>query len=422
MHYLIASWTHKNTDIKLREKLALNDEGKQKEILRLVCANSNISEAMALSTCNRVEIIVCADDIKKATKHIFNSLSLLSQVSPQILQYRATIYENEGAVHHLFSVASSLDSLVVGENQIPGQLKKAFKFAYNSANAAGEIFSLIHFALKTAANVKNLTQISKNPVSVSSVAVIKAKQIYEQINKSLNGANALVIGAGQMASLVCKHLIANNTNITLVNRTAQKAQNLAQNLNGVIKVEDFLKLDELLNSHRLIFVATSACEAIIKDELIRPCEFRRYIFDICVPRNVALSEQDNVEVFFVDDLDEIVRQNLELRQDQANEAYAIVRAGVVDFYKWLKAKNSAPAIKALRDKARQVCAQELKIAIKKGYLKKSDEIEAKKLLHQAFKAFLHSPSVALKTLNDKTTLNALETLFDRKIQNDDEIV
>lgn len=141
MHYLIASWTHKNTDIKLREKLALNDEGKQKEILRLVCANSNISEAMALSTCNRVEIIVCADDIKKATKHIFNSLSLLSQVSPQILQYRATIYENEGAVHHLFSVASSLDSLVVGENQIPGQLKKAFKFAYNSANAAGEILA-----------------------------------------------------------------------------------------------------------------------------------------------------------------------------------------------------------------------------------------------------------------------------------------
>ena len=419
MHYLIASWTHKNTDINLREKLALNDEGKKKEILRLVCANSNISEAMALSTCNRVEIIVCAKDTKKATKHIFNSLSLLSQVSTQILQYRATIYEDEGAVHHLFSVASSLDSLVVGENQIPGQLRDAFKFAYNSANVASGISNLIHFALKTAANVKNFTQISKNPVSISSVAVAKAKQIYEQINKSLNGANALVIGAGQMAGLVCRHLGANGLKVTLTNRTMQNAKDLAQNLGGFIKVEDFSRLNELVNSYELIFVATSACEAFIKDDIIKPCEFRRYIFDICVPRNVSISEQNGIEIYAVDDLDEIVRQNLELRQDQANEAYAIVRTGVMEFYKWIKAKNSAPAIKALRDKARQVCEQELKIALKKGYLKKSDEIEAKKLLHQAVKAFLHSPSVALKTFNDKNALNALEKLFDIKIKNDD---
>lgn len=411
MHYIIASWTHKNTDIELREKLALSDEGRRKEILRLVCASDNISEAMAISTCNRVEIIVCAEDIEDAIRHIFNSLSLLSLVSVNTLEFRSTIYEDQGAVHHLFSVASSLDSLVVGENQIAGQLREAFKFAYESANAGHNISALVHFALKTAANVKNLTQIAKNPVSVSSVAVAKAKQIYEE----MGGMTALVVGAGQMASLVCKHLISNHVNVIIVNRTASKAQDLAASLGELASSAPYERLGELINRYKLIFVATASCSPIISDAMIKPLDFKRYIFDICVPRNVAVTSCADIDVYAVDDLDEIVRSNLALRQDQANEAYAIVRNGVVEFYKWLKAQNSAPAIKALRSRAKDICERELALAIKKGYLKKSDENEAKKLLHQAFKAFLHTPSMQLKEHNDKDTLKALKMLFDLQI-------
>lgn len=419
MHYIIVSFTHKNTDITLREKLAL-DDNKKREILRLIGSSENITEAMALSTCNRVELIAFCKELKGVSEHIINALSIISAVPSETLEYRANIYEDSGAIHHIFSVASSLDSLVVGENQIAGQLKEAFRFAYESANAGDKISFLIHWALKTAAKVKSLTQISKNPVSISSVAVTKAKEIYESMGLSLGGMSAVVVGAGQMASLLAKHLIANRTNVIIVNRNAQRAKALCDEVGALASFESFDKLKELLNRYGLIFVATSAPSAIINDEMIENYDFKRYIFDICVPRNVDVSEQTNLSVYAVDDLDEIVRSNIALRQEEAEQAYGIVNDSVGLFYKSLGEQSSAPAIKALRQRAKDICESELEKAIKHGYLKRSDENEAKKLLHQVFKAFLHRPSVRLKDKNDENTLASLEYLFDIKIIKEDE--
>lgn len=161
MHYLNISFTYKNTDISVREKLAFDSDEKKDQILRLLKSSKNIIECMVLSTCNRVEVLAYTDDIKNTMTHIIRCLAVYSGVFEDELFERADIYEDSGAVHHLFAVASSLDSLVVGETQIVGQLKNAFKFAFDNDSSGEYISRLVHYACKCAARVRNETQISK---------------------------------------------------------------------------------------------------------------------------------------------------------------------------------------------------------------------------------------------------------------------
>ena len=228
MAYMSVSFTHKNTDITVREKLSFSNDVRKKEILRLLASNSAIEECLVLSTCNRVEIFTVVSDFDEAQKFVLLALSRVSGVSYDELAERADIYEDYGAIHHLFAVAASLDSLVVGETQIVGQLKDAYKFAMQNARAGAQIARAIDEALKCAARIRNQTEISKNPISVSSVAVAMAK---DRLG-SLQGADAVVVGAGEMSELACKHLLANGANITILNRNLAGAQRLAASLLG----------------------------------------------------------------------------------------------------------------------------------------------------------------------------------------------
>ncbi|WP_086243602.1 glutamyl-tRNA reductase [Campylobacter devanensis] len=411
MHYISISFTHKNTDISIREKLSFADESRKKEILRLLSANEKIIESMVLSTCNRVEVFAYVADIKECVRHILNSISILTLVPYEALELRADIYEDDGAIHHLFAVASSLDSLVIGETQIAGQLKEAFKFAYDNGNCGDNISYAMHFAFKCASKIRAATTISKNPVSVSSVAVAKAKEIYG----NLGGMSAVVVGAGQMSALACKHLINSKVNVIIVNRDINRAKNLASELGELASVAEFSRLKELINRYQLIFSATGANEPIITDEIIESVEFNRYFFDIAVPRDIDLSYSDNISVYAVDDLESIVKSNIMLREEQASTAYAIVGAMTSEFFKWRSSQNSTPAIKALRFTAKNIAELEIEKAIKKGYIKCCDENEARKLVHQVFKAFLHTPTMRLKDKNSDEVLGVLEYLFDIKI-------
>ncbi|WP_306528780.1 glutamyl-tRNA reductase, partial [Campylobacter sp.] len=472
--YMSVSFTHKNTDITVREKLSFSNDVRKKEILRLLASNSAIEECLVLSTCNRVEIFTAVDDFKAASKFVLLALSRVSGVSYDELAERADIYEDYGAIHHLFAVAASLDSLVVGETQIVGQLKDAFKFAKQNAHAGAQIARAIDEALKCAARIRNQTEISKNPISVSSVAVAMAK---EKLG-SLQGADAVVLGAGEMSELACKHLLANGVNITILNRNLAGAQRLAASLLGEnsldakdcadenpaqkqnskdgvnfnkeifadsnesriagenpkddknstacanfsaqaqsrIKIDSLDNLKKYLNVNSLFFSATGSQEPIITDSLLEPKSFKRYFFDIAVPRDVELSQSEDVEVYSVDDLEEIVKKNLLLREEQAQIAYSIVAKCTNEFFKWLKAAASTPIIKALRQSAKQVAELELAKALKKGYLKHSDAEEARKLIHQVFKAFLHAPTINLKNLGDAdnadNAVNALVEIFE----------
>ena len=491
MAYMSVSFTHKNTDITVREKLSFSNDVRKKEILRLLASNSAIEECLVLSTCNRVEIFTVVSDFDEAQKFVLLALSRISGVSFEELQNLADIYEDRGAIHHLFAVAASLDSLVVGETQIVGQLKDAFKFAKRNAYANTAIAAAIDEALKCAARIRNQTEISKNPISVSSVAVAMAK---EKLG-SLQGADAVVLGAGGMSELACKHLLASGANITILNRNLAGARRLADSLisaesgansensadlnradvnlnnasancgvnldvgadlncaeagsnggaatnkisttgsrascdgarganlsggaNGCaarIKTDALDNLKKYLNVNSLFFSATGSQEPIITDSLLEPKSFKRYFFDIAVPRDVELSQSEDVEVYSVDDLEEIVKKNLLLREEQAQIAYSIVAKCTNEFFKWLRAAASTPIIKALRQSAKQVAELELAKALKKGYLKHSDAEEARKLIHQVFKAFLHAPTVNLKNLGEADdadgTVNALVEIFE----------
>ena len=154
MHYFCISFTHKNTDLSLRERLSLNDEKKKKEFLKLVLSKEDIVESLVISTCNRVEILAFVKDLKEVGKHIITSLALLCEVDKNDLEKRADFFEDSGAIHHLFSVASSLDSLVIGETQIAGQIKEAFHFAKNLNFCAEHLEFALHHAFKCAAKVR----------------------------------------------------------------------------------------------------------------------------------------------------------------------------------------------------------------------------------------------------------------------------
>ncbi|EKG3604561.1 glutamyl-tRNA reductase [Campylobacter upsaliensis] len=403
MHYFCISFTHKNTDLSLRERLSLNDEKKKKEFLKLVLSKEDIVESLVISTCNRVEILAFVKDLKEVGKHIITSLALLCEVDKNDLEKRADFFEDSGAIHHLFSVASSLDSLVIGETQITGQIKEAFHFAKNLNFCAEHLEFALHHAFKCAAKVRNQTQISKNPISIASVAVAKAKELL-----NLNQIKAVVIGAGEMAQLTCKHLLQAGAKIIILNRDLSKAQKLSEELD--CEFDRLENLENYLNAYSLFFSATNAKNALITNNMLKSVEFKRYFFDIAVPRDIELSENDKIKVFAVDDLEEVVRKNLALRECEASIAYGIIGAMTSEFFKILSDLALTPTIKALRLKAKACANQQLQIALSKGYLKKSDEEEARKLIHQVFKAFLHEPTLNLRHLQGKKSEVLVQSL------------
>ncbi|EMF1259029.1 glutamyl-tRNA reductase [Campylobacter coli] len=408
MYYCI-SFTHKNTDLSLRERLSFSDEAKKNEFLRLLSIHENIEECLVISTCNRVEIVAF---VKMAcAEFIVKSLALLCDVDKDILLEKADIFEDSGAIHHLFSVASSLDSLVVGETQIAGQLKDAFAFALKNNFCAVHLSRAIHSAFKCAAKVRNETQISKNPISVASVAVAKAKELLP-----LDGKSAIVIGAGEMGELAAKHLITAGARVIVLNRDMEKARILCERLGVLSECDSLNNLKKYLDEYELFFSATNAPNAIIANSLIDEVSHKRYFFDIAVPRDIDISENEKISVFAVDDLEVVVRKNLALREQEARMAYGIIGRETAEFFRYLNDLALTPIIKAIRLQAKECANKQLQIALDKGYLKHSDEEEARKLIHQVFKAFLHTPTMNLKHLQGKmqsdTVINAMRYIFD----------
>lgn len=403
MHYMSISFTHKNTDICVREKLSFSDNENKRKFLQNICSSKYISEAMVLSTCNRVEIFTRSLKHKEAEDLILSQLHQSSGIDLEELTTRADIYEDEGAIHHLFSVASSLDSLVIGETQIVGQLKDAFIFAYENGFAKLNISRAMHYAFKCAASIRNSTDISKNHISVSSVAVAKAKEIFG----SIENIEALIVGAGEMSRLAGKHLVASGAKVTIINRSLENAKDLADELGINASYDSISKLAQYINKNKIIFSATGSSNPVITDDMLENKDFDRYFFDIAVPRDIDITPTDKIHIFAVDDLDEIVKKNTTIREEQAQIAYALVGDMTNEFFKWIQSLASTPIIKALRFKAREVAENEIQKAIKKGYLKNSDKEEARKLVHQVFKAFLHTPSVNLKDLGNKVEADAI---------------
>lgn len=405
MHYLIVSFSHKNTDIKTREQLAINSESKRERLLREANSLSYINESIILSTCNRVEIILSTSEIMKSKEHIFNILHTYSEISKDELEGRADIFEDSGAVHHIFSVASSLDSLVVGETQIAGQLKEAFQFSYSRGFCSQKLSRVMHYAFKCAAEVRNQTDISKNPVSVSSTAVAKAKEIFKG---ELGGYSALVIGAGEMSILTIKHLVNSGCNVILINRDIERAKEIAKEVGSLVSVEPISKLAELINRYRLLFSATGAPHTVITEDMIEARTFSRYWFDIAVPVDIDYTDKfEDIHIYRVDDLQDIVNRNLALREEQAKVAYSIIGRYTSEFFHWLQSLAVEPLIKDIRLRVEDIKSESVDRAVKKGFIPKEYENSLELILNTAFNKFLHSQTKKLRSISKEPVADSI---------------
>lgn len=394
MHYLNISFSHKNSDLEVREKLSYPTDDSKRECLAKLNESEAINETILLSTCNRMEVFSSCKDTAEATKHILEELSEKSGISIEELEGRADIFDDSSAIHHLFSVASSLDSMVIGETQIAGQIKDAFRFSSDHKFGGKKISRAIHNAFKCAAKVRNATDISSKPVSIASVAVSKLKSVLDD----LDNKKALIIGVGEMSEITAKHLANTNVEVYIMNRTKHKAEELAKACDA--KVLEFEKLHDAINEFEILFTATSADEAIITDEIIKACDFDRYWFDMALPRDINYSKGERINLYQIDDLKTIVSKNIGLREDSARVAHSIVGRATVEFFELLNTLNIEPVIKEIYLKASKAAKEETQRVMDKGFIPKEYEAEALKMSEQVIKRFLHDLTTNMRNISE----------------------
>lgn len=396
MHYLNISFSHKNSTLEVREKLSYPDDYHVKGCLTKLNSCDAINEAILISTCNRMEVFCSCSDIEQATEYIFTILSQRAGISIDELEGRADVYDNSSAIHHLFAVASSLDSMVIGETQIAGQLKDAFRLSYDSGFCGQKLARAMHNAFKCAAKVRNATDISSKPVSIASVAVSKLKSVLDNIN----GKKALVIGVGEMSEITAKHLASNGADVYIMNRTKEKALKLANECS--VKVLDFEELPNAVNEFEILFTATSAPKAIITDEIIKTCDFDRFWFDMALPRDIDYHKGERINLYDIDDLKTIVDENRSIREDSARKAHGIIGRSTVEFFEWLNTLNIEPVIKEIYEKAFKAAKDETDRVIRNGYIPKEYEAQIHKMSQQTMKRFLHDMTAKMRSSSEES--------------------
>ena len=418
MHYLIISFSHKNSSLEIREKLTYPDDKHKNGCLTKLNNSDAVNETMLISTCNRMEIFCSCNDIATATNHIFEMLRDRAGLSLEELQGRADIYDDSSAIHHLFSVASSLDSMVVGETQIAGQLKDAFRHAYDNGYADKKIARVMQKAFKCAASVRNATSISSKPVSMASVAVAKLKSVVDNVK----GKKTLIIGVGDMSEITAKNMIADGAEVFIMNRTFHKAEILAEELGA--KIIPYGELQTAINECEILFTATSSNEPIITDEIIESCDFDRYWFDLALPRDISYHKGERISLYVIDDLKIIADANKHEREIEARKAHGIIGRSVVDFFEFLDTLNVEPLIKEIYQKAFEAAEIESKRVIDKGFIPKEYEAQALKLAQQSVKRFLHDMTKNMRNVsheakNDKISSVMQYVISDNKKNNKD---
>jgi len=394
--YYVISFNYRNSDVVLRSKLSeleLEDFADFKEV-------------MFLKTCNRIEVLF---DKKRDINELYDKV-FYKVITPEEM-LKAETYEDKDAIEHVFKVAASLDSMVVGETQITGQLKDAFYEAYEKHFIGQDLTRLVHFSFKCAKKIRNQTNVSSEPVSVASIAVRKAKEILDD----LSGYSAVVVGVGDTARIVCKNLIKEGVNILLVNRTVENAFALKEELGDEVNIDvhSLEALPKLINNYRLLFSATSSRYPIIKNEDIKETKFKRLWFDLAIPSDIEEINCANIDVIRVDDLKEISKKNIQKREKEVKKANELIKKCVEEFEKYLQSVSVEPVIKFLQDKAKECSHQALKNAIKKKYIPKELENEVEKILHNAFKRFLHHPNLTLRKMAESAEVDIFVSVIKR---------
>jgi len=328
------------------------------------------------------------------------------------LEKSALRYDENDAIEHFFNVVASLDSMVVGEAQITGQVKEAFRLSYKNKTAGKELNRLLSYASKCAADVRTSTEISEHPISIASVAVAQAE---EELG-SLSGIVGIVIGSGDMGKLASKHLLRAGADVLIVSRNIEHAQALADELGENIKVGSYEKLEIYINKYRLLFSATRSKEPIITKAMVEDKPIDRLWFDMAIPRDISSDIKfDNLKIYFIDDLQEISKNNHALRKEQALIASDIVKKYKEEFLLWLQTLSVEPVIKNMRLTIEDIVKQEVQRVIKKGFVPKEYQESIEYMGVQIFDKFLHMPTKRLREVSKESegtvTINALKEIF-----------
>jgi glutamyl-tRNA reductase len=415
----LLSFSFKTSPIEVREPLAVALESLPGE-LRDLRERAGISELALLSTCNRVEYYFTAPDEAAAGAALLAALS--ERLRPQDrerLAATALRLSRRDALSHLFRVAASLESMVVGEPQVLGQVKDAFHVAAEHRSTGPVLRGLIPHVLRAAKRVRTETQIARNPVSISYVAVQLAQRIFD----TLADQAVLVVGAGEMAELAVEQLRrAGIRRLILTNRTYANAVTLAERFQGT--AEPFERLPELLAEADIVISSTGARGFVLTRDLVRGAMRARrgksmFFIDIAVPRDVdpAVNELSNVYRYDVDDLQSVADANRKEREREAHAAQAIVEQEVDRYVRWSEALGAVPTVRALRERFAATGEQELaKTLTQLKHLAPQDQTRVQHLVRTVVNKLLHTPSMRLKQTGDaeegRLYADALTRLFD----------
>ncbi len=424
MSILVLGLNHKTANVDIRERLAFNGQKLEEGISGLKNLPV-IDEIAILSTCNRVEIYVSAKDSENSMETIKDFLSRFHSINRDKFEKTLYSFSDTDAIRHIFRVAASLDSMIIGEPQILGQLKDTFDFALNKKTTGVILNRLMKKAISTAKRVRTETRIAENAVSISFAAVELAKKIF----KELSGKSFMLLGAGEMAELAARHLVNNGVkDVRVANRTYDRGCELAKDFNGrAIRFEDLLQ--ELVSTD-IVICSTGASDYVLsKQQMQRIMKERRhkpvFLIDISVPRNIDpdINELDNVYLYNIDDIQEVVDTNLLERKKEAEKAEKIVEGEVEKFIKWMSSLNSVPIIISIRQKAEAVKEEELEKFRHKFPNLDKEKLEAVEHLASAItNKLIHSPSVALReNSEDKELLMiAVKKLYGINGEDDEE--
>jgi len=398
MKVFVAGLNHKIADVDVREKLAFNGPKLQEGLTRFR-ELPEVHEAIILSTCNRVELYANVKDNQRAAEAVKTFLSEFHNINRSSLDSGLYIYDGVNAVRHIFRVASSLDSMVVGEPQILGQLKDAFELALSQKTTGILLNKLMKKAISVAKRVRTETRIAENAVSISFAAVELAKKIFTDLSKRV----FMLLGAGEMAELAAKHLISSGVKEVLVsNRTYERACDLAKEFNGKpVRFDEFI--DEMAQAD-IVICSTGAPNYIVtKGQMQKVMKERKqrqvFLIDISVPRNLEpeINDLDNVYLYNVDDLQGVVDSNLFERKKEAEKAEKIIDEELETFLRWQSTLDSVPTIIAIREKAEEIKKEELDKFFHKIPGMGEKEREAIEYMAAALiNKMIHPPTAALK--------------------------
>jgi glutamyl-tRNA reductase len=415
MNILVVGLNHKTAPIEVREKIAF-DGTKLEEAINALKKSNTVKENIILSTCNRVEIYAGVTDIDSGTESIKDFISGFHNVPRDLLDKSLYLHSGTDAIRHMYRVASSLDSMIVGEPQILGQLKDAYDEALKYKSTGVVLNKLMRKSVSVAKRIRTETKIAESAVSISFAAVELAKKIFDDLpTKSF-----MLLGAGEMAELAARNLINSGVrDVLITNRTIARAEELALEFHGkVVPFENFI--NELAHTDIVICSTGAPHYILLKDQVHRTMKERKqkpmFIIDISVPRNIdpQINDLDNVYLYDVDSLQGIVETNIQERAKEAEKAEQIVDEEIGAFLRWHASLAATPTVVALRNKAEEIRKAEFEKTIKKLGPMEEEKIKAIEYLTVSIvNKLIHPPTAALKSDNNdkEAMMDVIRKLF-----------